>query len=164
MYFEKVFKAIFIWTCFKIGMWTASNNSITCVYINCTSMFCSVHRCTSMYINRNWDQSHFVSALKCPLEASKYYLPSVWWCQGERIVFFFISKQQGFKERNKLKFESRIAFCAPASYRGQILCQLCQILCLSNYIKFTSLQPNQKHCSWWPEAPRDLSWIDPGHI
>ena len=156
MYFEKVFKAIFIWTCFKIGMWTASNvfhnMRVHQLYIN---DFAHVHRCTSMYINRNWI-SHFVSALKCPLEASILYLRSVCRCQGERIVLFFISKQQGFKERNKLKFESRIAFCAPASYRGQLLCQFFAF----TFHQVLKLESIHNHCFWWLEPSGTfLDWF-----
>ena len=154
-HFQKVFwegpKAIFF--CFA--------SKLVCDQLQCFSNMSSELECDLDHFFMSWFRLACVVPQIC-VEASIFYLRSVWGSRGEESASHHVKTPR--KTKKHIEVRNRVAFCAPASYRGQILCQLCQILCLSNYIKFTSLQPNQKHCSWWPEAPRDLSWIDPGHI
>ena len=121
-------------------------------------MFCSVHRCTSMYNNRNLSLTYFVSALKCPLKL-KY--PSICRCPG--ICFFFISKTT-HKDENKLNFESALLSALLPPTGVSFYVNLVKF-CVVKLNEVSKLEPIQKHYFWWPEAPRtfpDWSWTHLG--
>jgi hypothetical protein len=77
------------------------------------------------------------------VEASISYLRSVWGSRWEESASHHVKTPRKAKKPSKLE----IAFCAPASYRGQLLCQF-HVFIFHQVLK---LEPIQNHCSWWPE-------------
>ena len=113
-------------------------------------MFCSVHRCTSMYINRNLSLAYFVLALKCPL---KLKIPFHLSMSGNMFFFHFNNTK-----KEQIEIRKCTAFCAPASYRGQFLCQLGQILCCQIKWSFQA-GTHSKTLFLMTWSSQDLPWL-----